>query len=244
MLPEIPQDELSTALDACVAQMLDEADLQSPPVDALAVASRLGFVVARDERMQSRARFVRLAVHAQRGRPGMILLGSEPRRERQQWAVAHELAEATAHRVFDALGIQPQEAPAAAREQVANWMAGRLLLPCGWFAEDARRCDWDLAGLKDRYSTASHELIARRMLDFSPPVIITVFDQGRMIWRRSNLTGGVPLLSSIERELWHDVRDTCCHRQRSDGPFRVQCWPVHEPDWKREILRTEIAEVA
>ena len=46
-------------------------------------------------------------------------------------------------------------------------------------------------------------------------------------WRESHATGlpcGVALDSSTA------------------GLESVRCWPIHEPDWKREILRSEIAE--
>ena len=100
-----------------------------------------------------------------------ILLRPEPRFERRQWAVAHEIGEHVACRVFALWGVDPRETQANAREHVANNLAGRLLLPTAWFAADAVACGWDLLGLKARYRTASHELIARRMLECRPPVI-------------------------------------------------------------------------
>ena len=66
-----------------------------------------------------------------------------------------------------------------AREQVANRLANALLLPRRWFAADGLEHDWDLLELKEHYVTASHELIARRMLDMRSPIVITVCDQGR-----------------------------------------------------------------
>ena len=89
--------------------------------------------------------------------------------------------------MFRSLSVDPREAPPAARETVANQLAARILLPRGEFGCDARACDWNLLELKQRYVTASHELIARRMLDFTPAVIITIFDQGRRTFRRGNL---------------------------------------------------------
>ncbi len=82
-----------------------------------------------------------------------------------QWAIAHELGECERHRVFEFLQVDPREAPPAAREAVANHLASRILLPREAFSADATACGWDLPELKSRYTTASHELIARRMLD-------------------------------------------------------------------------------
>ena len=239
MLPEIPIEQWETALEECAGQILAEADLESPPVDALSLASRLGMVVVEDRRMDSRARFVRLACF---GEQGTIFIGPEPRRERRHWAIAHEIGEAFAHRVFATLGVQPADAPPSAREQVANSLAGRLLLPGSWFTSDARACAYDLYELKRLYVTASHELIARRMLELSPPVIFTVFDGKQITWRRSNLPGRPPCLSPAETSLWRACRREGRLQHQHDEAYTLHCWPVHEDGWKREILRTEVHE--
>src|SRR6187399_382518 len=49
MLSEIPDDEFAAALDACAAEVLWEAGVTGPPVDALAVADGLQLVVGRDD---------------------------------------------------------------------------------------------------------------------------------------------------------------------------------------------------
>ena len=239
MLPEIPTEQFAAALDRCAGEILAEADLAGPPVDAMALATRLGMVVSEDRRMHGRARLVRLARFDERG---TILVGPEPRRERRHWAVAHEIGEAFAHRVFAALGVQGAEAPPSARESVANSLAGHLLLPGPWFKSDAGACAYDLYELKRIYVTASHELIARRMLELSPPVIFTVFDEEQITWRRSNLPGRPPCLSPEETSLWR----VCCRegrlQHRHDETYTLYCWPIHEDGWKREILRTEVHE--
>src|SRR5919109_256576 len=111
MLSEIPDDELVAAIDACAAEALWEAGVTDPPIDALMVADGLGLVVARDTAMQSRGRFVRPAEYngASTGE-GTIVIGTAQRPEREQWAVAHEIGEYLAHRVFDRLGISFDEA--------------------------------------------------------------------------------------------------------------------------------------
>ncbi|MEA1952135.1 MAG: ImmA/IrrE family metallo-endopeptidase, partial [Planctomycetota bacterium] len=72
-----------------------------------------------------------------------ILLRPDPRAERRQWAVAHEIGEHVAWRVFGRLGVDPREAGPDSRESVANQLAGRLLLPGEWFEADAVACGWD-----------------------------------------------------------------------------------------------------
>jgi hypothetical protein len=247
MFSEISEDELAAALDACASEVLWEAGIAGPPVDAVAVADGLGLVVARDFAMSCRGRFVRLAERQGCGTgQGTIVVGEAERPEREQWAVAHEIGESVAYRVFERLGVDFDEAFPMARERVANRLASCLLLPRRWFAADGRELDWDLAALKERYATASHELIARRMLEMRPPVVVTVCDLGRVHWRRSNVTARPPQMLPEEMALWRQVHETGLPAEDALDPeaglSSVRCWPIHEPDWKREILRSAIAE--
>ncbi len=181
MLSEIPDDEFAAAIDACAAEVLWEAGVTEPPIDALVVAEQLQLVVARDYAMPYRGRFVRLASHeSDGGGQSTIVVGTAERPEREQWAVAHEIGESAAYRVFERLGVSFDESLATAREQVANRLSSAILLPRRWFAVDGREYDWDLLELKERYATASHELIARRTLEMRPAIVITVCDHGRI----------------------------------------------------------------
>jgi hypothetical protein len=248
MLSEIPAEEFAAALDACAAEVLWEAGVIEPPVDALAVADGLGLIVARDHGMPCRGRYVRLAEYNSGGSGGQgtIVVGTAERPEREHWAVAHEIGESIAWRVFERLGIAFDEALPASREIVANRFAGALLLPRRWFAADGRDFNWDLFALKERYETASHELIARRMLELRPPIVITICDLGRVHWRKSNVSARPPAMLPEEVAAWKEAHQTGLPAwERLDaetGLESVQCWPVHEPDWKREILRSEVAE--
>jgi hypothetical protein len=239
MFPEIAHEELSATLDRVSLEALADAGTSGPPVNAFAVARALGLVVAWDDRQTSRARFVRLGRNVGADTAGgSIMLRHDPRAERRQWAVAHEIGEHLAQRVFSALGVSAPAAPPNAREQVANLLAARLLLPRPWFSEDGERLAWDLPALKQRYTSASHEMIARRMLDMSPPVIVSIFDHDRLTFRRSNLPGRAPAISAEEAECRaaaHRSGESACGEMGLDT---IQAWPVHEPDWKREIVRT------
>src|SRR3954451_1754208 len=209
MLSEIPDDEFAAALDACAAEVLWEAGVSGPPVDALAVAEGLQLVVTHDYSMPNRGRFVRLADREENGGSvGTIVVGLAERPQREQWAVAHEIGESIAYRVFERLGVAFDEALPTARELVANRLANAILLPRRWFAIDGREHDWDLLELKERYCTASHELIARRMLEMRAPIVITVCDQGQVHWRRSNVTSRAPDLLGEEQSVWQAVHRT------------------------------------
>jgi len=240
MFSSLTAEEWAAGLDAVTMQVLDAAGVDHPPVDAMAVARALGLTVATDDRQQGRARYVRLRGLRGRASRPTVLLRPDPRAERRQWALAHEIGEHVAHRVFHGLDADPRIASHRVREAVANQMAGRLLLPTAWFAADAAAEDWDLLALKARYSTASHELIARRMLELPAAAIISIFDQGQLHFRRGNVPGRVPAPSPEEIRCWKAVHRGDPAEQSAGGAMRIRGWPIHEPGWKREILRTEI----
>jgi hypothetical protein len=251
MVSEIPDVEFAAAIDACAADVLWETGVGQPPVDSLTVAGALGIVVTHDYTMPHRGRFAQLAAVGRRGSKtsggqATIVVGPAERPEREQWAVAHEIGECVAYRVFDRLGVAFDEALPTARELVANRIASALLLPRRWFAADGQELDWDLWALKERYTTASHELIARRMLDMRPPVVITLCDLGRIRWRRSNVSARPPGLLPEEESVWQAAHVTDTYQEESldseSGLASVKCWPIHEPGWRREILRSEIAD--
>jgi hypothetical protein len=243
MLPEIALEELAAALDDVAGDLLFAASVDGPPIDAFRVAKSLGIDVAWDDRQSGRARMVALRDGEHCARTS-ILLRRDPRGERRQWAVAHEIGEASAYRVFARLGVDPREAPPAAREDVANRLAGRLLLPTRWLRASALASGWDIGAIKGQVTDASHELIARRMLELDVPVIITVFDQNRITWRRSNVSGRVPRLSSVESRCQKLVHETAQAAAIDEGGIVVQGWAVHETEWQREILRMEVNEIA
>jgi hypothetical protein len=247
MLNDIPDDEFSAALDVCAAELLWQAGVIDPPVDTFDVAQGLGLAVARDYAASCRGRFMRLGQFAsESGGHGTIVVGLAERPEREQWAIAHEIGECVAHRVFDRLGVSYGEALPTARELVANRLASSLLLPRRWFAADGHELDWDLFALKERYATASHELIARRMLQMRPSIVITVCDLGRVHWRRSNVTARPPALLAEEKSVWQESHITglpaSATLDAESGIESVHCWPIHEEGWKREILRSNVAD--
>ncbi len=240
--PMFATEEISAALDAAIAELFESAGVREPPIDAVALARELGFALAWDDGQSSRARLVRVAGRSTGGKLS-ILLKHDPRPERRQWAVAHEIGEYLSPRVSDALGLDPQTARIGDREKIANLLASRLLLPSDWFAADAVSSNWDLLDLKRRYATASHELIARRMLDFATPVVISIIDQGRLEFRRGNVPGRIPSLTPLERDCWNRIHASAKPiGPEQAGSLTIRGWPIHEPHWHREILRLELAE--
>ena len=242
MLPEIPQEELADALDRTVEELLARVGCKKPPFDAQAIAKQLGIVVANDSRMTGRARLVKLA-----GRYGQMLttifVGKHERPERLHWSIAHELGESASSQVFQTLGVQASEIATGTREKIANLLATRLLLPKPYFSQLGEESHWELLDLKEAFSTASHELIARRMLDMSPSVIVSLWDQGTLQWRQSNC-GPSQEITPVEKQVQessHKLNETqTVEAGLPEGMVRLTCWPIHELGWRREILRTEI----
>lgn len=218
--------------DDVACELLADCGIVAPPVDALDLAARLELTIAYDAGQAGRGRLKRLAGQT------AILVRPEERPERLHWSVAHEIGEAWAHRVFDRRGVTPEAVAERGREQVANLLASRLLLPGEWFLRDARLLDADVLLLKRTYSTASHELILLNLLRLGELTLVTVFDHGRVTRRRGNGQLSPPPLLPMEREVWRRVHQTGTPTIHQQEGVRVQGWAVHEPGWKRELLRT------
>lgn len=237
MAEELPREEVIAVVDQMVEELLDAAGVTAPPVDAIALAQRhLGMVICLDKRQPQRGRAQRTMGKSQ------IYLRPEPTEERHQWTVAHEIGEHLKAELLERLGVRPGEARPMAGESLANLFAYHLLVPTHWFAGDARALDYDLLELKKKYATSSHEVLAWRFLDLPEPCVVTVIDNGTVTRRRSNGVRITRTLQPVEEKcqqyVTHYVRPKV---MREDG-WTVQGWPVHRPDWKREILRSVVEE--
>lgn len=240
MITELCPAEISRVVDRVADDLLWEACVDRPPVDAFTIARRLQLRVVSDRRMPTRGRFV----HTADGTAGTVIVGAEQRPERRQWAVAHEIGEAFAYRAFDYLGVDPAEAPATAREEMANALAGRLLAPAKWLVGVYESSEHDLHATKRAFESASYELLARRLLEtLDWPIIASVFDHNQLTWRRHSQGGRMaPLLRAerlAQRRSHQSGRPTALL-----GEHAVRCWPIHEPGWKREIVLCEAIGVA
>jgi Zn-dependent peptidase ImmA (M78 family) len=230
---DLSREEVHHAVDRVVLELLDAAGVAGPPVDAIALAQRhLGMVVCLDRGQPQRGRAQRGAGRKQ------IFLRPEPTEERHQWTVAHEIGEHFKPALLQRLGIAPEQTRAMAGESLANLFATHLLVPLGWFGGDARAAGYDLLELKRRYATASHEVLAWRLLDLPEPCIITVVDNDHVHRRRSNAWRTRRELEAPERECQRYVHHYSRPHMVCAGGWTVQGWPVHQPDWKREILRS------
>ncbi len=236
-MEDLSRDEVLTVLDNAVDDLLTAAGITAPPVDTIQLAQRhLGMLVCLDRRQPQRGR-------AQRAGPRkQIFLRPEPSEERHQWTVAHEIGEHLKASLLERLGVEPGQTRAMAGESLANLFAYHLLAPKRWFADDAPACDYDLLALKERYRTASHEVLAWRMLDLPGPCIITIVDNDHIHRRRSNAWPTRRELSPAEAECQRYVHEYSRPRRVCADGWTVQGWPVHQSDWKREVLRSVVEE--
>ena len=237
MLDALPREEIITAMDRLVDELLDQAGVEAPPVDAIALAQgHLGMEICLDGRQQQRGRAQR-ADGKQR-----IYLRPEPTEERHQWTVAHEIGEHLKVRLLERLAWPVEETRAMTGESLANLFAYHLLVPSRWFASDVRDLQFDLLQLKQRYRTASHEVLAGRFLDLPDPCIVTIIDNDRISRRKSNAWPTRRRLEPAEEKCQRQVRksgEPCCV---AENGWTVHGWPVHQTGWQREILRSFVEE--
>jgi hypothetical protein len=226
MSEELSREEVIEAVDQTVKELLLAARMVTPPVDAIVLARRHLALPPNPKRRPGQRR------------PAETF--SELTPERQQWEAALEIGEHLKPGLLQCLGINPDEPHPMMGESPSRLLAEHLLLPLVWFAKDAPAAGFDVLSLKETYSTASHELIAWRMLDLAEPCIITIIDNDHIHRRRSNAWPVRKQLSPPEQQCQQYVSHYSRPRVvRADG-WTVQGWPVHRSDWKREILRSVV----
>jgi hypothetical protein len=224
MNEERSREEILGHVDQIVEELLDEAAVGSPPVDALLIARRRGIPVREGE-------------SATRGRGGKeVVLSPRDSEERRQWLAAQAVGSERKPELLTRMGIVPEEGRALSGESLANLLAERLLLPTRWFPGDAVERAFDVLALKDRYRTAALETIAFRTLDLPQPCVVTVLDGDRVVRRRSNGPRVRKRLEAPESDCWRRVLEKGePYTVRRDG-WTVRGWAVGG----RQILRAVV----
>ena len=252
-LARAPHDRpANLSVHEVVAAILSDLGIARPPIDARLVAKRLGFRIHQrsDELAGMGFRGYKMNEDPNSeqtpGIAGCIYVDQLDRPERVQWITAHEIGELVLPgRVGDEISSD-----AIQLERACDEFATELLLPRDWFFEHCRQVRFDLLELKAIFSTASHEVIAKRMLAHHEPCVISIFDQDRRPRRFSNLGYSMPPVSFADGVIQRTVRTTGEAiretRQTTAGGMEVAGWPVHDKEtgWKREILRTTYDEWA
>lgn len=207
--------------------LLERLNVKGPPVDAFILAGKLNLPVHIDSNLGTRG--------YSRRRWGIetITVGSKNpgKSERKHFTIAHEIGEVLLAGKVEQNFI----------EEASNLMAVSLLLPRKWFQEDAKALKFNLPALKRRYSTVSHEVISFRMTDVKP-LIITIFDNGKLYRRKSSYPARVMQIRPLETECMKTVSHRAEEVLLEDEAVSVTGWPVFRDDWKRVILKTELKD--
>lgn len=224
MIEDLPPEEVIAAVERLAREVLDEAGLREPPVNAVALARQF------------------LPPQEQRPRRGQrrAAADDEPSEEQQQWTAAQQLGRHLKDVLLERLGVSADAVRGLAGGTLVNLLVPRLLLPGDWFAADAAELDYDVLKLKERYPTCTHETIALRLLDLPEPCIITVVVDGRVQRRRSNAWPVSRRLEPAEEQCQRHVnRRGRPHVVRVEN-WTVQGWPIPTAGAQREILRSVV----
>lgn len=237
MREDVVHEDVVGILDQMIDELLQAAGVEEPPVDAIRLAqAHLGMSICLDRSQKQRGRAQRAGGQRQ------IYLRPEPSEERHQWTVAHEIGEHLKPMLLQRLEIAPQETRPMMGESLANLFAYRLLVPSLWWVDDAPAFEYDILDLKNRYKTASHEVLALRLLDLPSPCVVTIVDNEHISRRRSNAWQVRRRLEPPEEECQRYVHHYSRPRRVQRDGWTVHGWPVHQADWKREILRSVVEE--
>ncbi len=228
MNEDLSREEIHSLVDRAIEEMLSEAAMQAPPVDALVLARLLGIAV------EPRPKGPRAGLKKD------FLTPPAPTPEAKQWLAAQAIGEHLKPALLQRLGVPPEQKRLLMGESLATLIASHLLLPTAWFGDDARALDYDILELKKRYSTTAADVIAWRLLDLTTPCIITIVDNDHIQRRRSNAWRVRRELEEPERECQRYVNHFSRPRVVSVNGWTVQGWPVHQADWKREVLRSVV----
>lgn len=228
--------EISHALDDFIEDLQQTTGLYGPAIDPFEIAERLRNCVLIDPTLPARGCRRELC-----GGVASIVIAPDDRDERMCFATAHEIGEQHVCDLCQRLGLSFTDCSERMREDLANRIASRLLVPNPWFREVATDTDFDLIEMKQAFPFASHQVISWRMLDFETPTVITIFDNGQRSSRKSNFSGRHEI-QPLEVAAWEKCRRWAEHVDMSRGSLRVQVWPIHEADWQREILRTTVLD--
>lgn len=140
-------------LEGIAVRALEEMN-RAAPVDLFDLARDHGFEI----RFSSEASLCGNVIHVDQSQ----------RPERQRRHVGHELA----HALLEDAGLDPED------ERAADYLAAAMALPWSEFRRDVRLVGRNPWLLKERHPLASHEAIARRIIEVCDPGVLWVWDLG------------------------------------------------------------------
>lgn len=220
-------EERDAIIEATVERLLASAGIDRPPVDPERIARAARINVLDRDLPQRRGQSYRY-----RGMKS-VDLGRADRAERRNFTLAHEIME---------LELPSTASDKQAKHETAMRGAAALLCPARFLRaclREASAAPFDLFRLKAVFSTASHEVVALRSLDFTE-AIITVFDNGRLVNRQTSYPFGIQPVTRQERDLMRRaIRSGDVCEATWPGVFAA-AYPIFDNAIKRVILRTTL----
>jgi hypothetical protein len=208
-----------STLEGAILQTLREAGIERPPVEVNRV---LRFLDLDDICWSSDAQVKEVAlIHSENKGKYRILVPTNYSIERLPFTLAHECVEYIALRE----GLKPMH-------WKINRSAAELLLPTAWVRQCIDEEGFNLFALRRRFSTASLETCAIKMLGLAKsPCILTVADRKGMRYRSYTRKGLERPISDMEEEVLAEAFHGIDIVERARGALSCHAFPV--PDKRK-----------
>ncbi|CAN5564215.1 hypothetical protein BH11PLA2_BH11PLA2_04940 [soil metagenome] len=231
-------DDLFDAIDRIVRDLLDRVNVTQPPINALGLAHDVfGFEIDYQTGHNEEPQYG----DKPRRKPGgnTIVIKDDQSEESQHNMAARSIAKRLVPDVLAKLGVIPGTENRSALNTLLAPITSRLLLPTRWFTTDCRQLGWDLAALKDKYTSAGFEMLAWRMLEMDDEAsVITILDDGAVTQRRGNRFSVTRKLEVAEETAVAKAQDTKDPATvRKDG-WTATAWPTRGVPFRRIIVRS------
>ncbi len=234
---DFTQEDLIDAVDRLLAGLLERAGVEEPPVDCLGIAAdHLGIPVDYAEPEEDeRGRPVRGRTKRPAG--GGIVLAHDMTDEQQQEAAALGIARSLIDDVLRKIGVPPGSENKALATHVRSLLVHRLLVPTRLLRAELRACGFDVLALKERFRTATVEVVAQRLLDLDDPCVIAIADDGVVALRKGNRFPATRKLTAAEQACLDRVMKFDRPERVRQDEWTVHGWPVPDRPFRRVILR-------
>ncbi len=238
-MTDFTQDDLLDAVDRAVRETLERSGQRVPPVDAVALAERVfGFQIEEVEPDEEAPPARYGDPPKRKPRANTLVFQYDQTDESRNTLAARAIAKRLVPTILERLGVVIGTENRSALTPLNGLIVPRLLLPTRNFGADARRAGYDVLTIKSIYPTAGFEAIVMRILDVDDePCVMTIVDDGNIVFRRSNRFSVGRKLTPAEESCIEQMADhPAATRGRSEG-WRAWGWPTPGVPFRRIILR-------
>lgn len=227
---------MSNNIIETINQWLSDHPQSHAYINAKELAESLGFVIVPYEKKSKGITIEGV---------NFIFYNEKERLERQHYSIAHELLER--HLINENLNqLKLGKITKEELHKIANDYTRYILLPENSFEKNAMKLNYNLFSLKETFITASHELIARRLLDIGN-FIITIIDNNNIYLRKSATISIPQNLTALEKKAYELALTTNQYYYIEDYLddtkqtfLKTHSYPIIEKEFKRVILIGEI----